>query len=109
MDFGVWQGKPWSAVPRSELDAWAADVWGYRPGGGEGAQRVAQRWRRWSTRIQARDAAIVAAVTHAGFIRVALACEGHVSVDEFAHASIGFGSVHCLELRDIAGRACTPR
>ena len=35
LDFGRWEGQPWSAVPRTELDAWAADLAHYRPGGGE--------------------------------------------------------------------------
>ena len=35
MDFGAWEGQPWDAVPRAELDAWAADLHAYAPGGGE--------------------------------------------------------------------------
>ena len=45
LDFGAWEGTPWEAVPRDELNAWAADVWGYRPGGGESAAMAAGRWR----------------------------------------------------------------
>lgn len=35
MDFGRWEGLPWDTVPRAELDAWAHDLHGYAPGGGE--------------------------------------------------------------------------
>ena len=35
MDFGTWEGLPWESVPRAELDAWAADLHAYAPGGGE--------------------------------------------------------------------------
>lgn len=35
MDFGTWEGRPWEALPRDELDAWAGDLNGYAPGGGE--------------------------------------------------------------------------
>lgn len=35
MDFGAWEGRPWEALPRAELDAWAADLHGHAPGGGE--------------------------------------------------------------------------
>jgi len=35
MDFGAWEGRPWDALPRCELDAWAEDLHGHAPGGGE--------------------------------------------------------------------------
>lgn len=35
MDFGAWEGLAWDAIPRAELDAWAADVAGFAPPGGE--------------------------------------------------------------------------
>lgn len=35
MDFGAWEGRPWEGLPRAELDAWAADLHGHAPGGGE--------------------------------------------------------------------------
>jgi len=35
MDFGQWEGRPWNDLPRAELDAWAQDLNGYAPGGGE--------------------------------------------------------------------------
>lgn len=35
MDFGRWEGQPWEAIARAEIDAWCADLAHYRPGGGE--------------------------------------------------------------------------
>jgi alpha-ribazole phosphatase len=98
MDFGSWEGQPWDSVPRDELDAWAADIWGYRPGGAESAAMVAARWQRW-VRVARRctgDAAV--AVTHAGVIRTALVHVGLLSAAEFARAAIAFASVHCVDL-----------
>jgi broad specificity phosphatase PhoE len=40
----------------------------------------------------------VVAVTHAGVIRVALACAGLLSSATFAQAAIGFGSVHRVDV-----------
>ncbi|MGB6308095.1 MAG: histidine phosphatase family protein [Steroidobacteraceae bacterium] len=88
MNFGQWQGLAWDAVPRDELDAWAQDVWHYRPGGGESASMVATRWQRWLGGLQQLDAHSVIAVTHAGVIRVALGA---------LDACIPFDSVHRLE------------
>ncbi|MGA2341999.1 MAG: histidine phosphatase family protein [Steroidobacteraceae bacterium] len=100
LDFGAWEGASWDAVPRDELNAWAADVWGYRPGGGESAAMAAGRWRTWSGALRhcAADAAL--AVTHAGIIRVALACTGELSGGSFASFPIPFGSVHRILLEE---------
>jgi alpha-ribazole phosphatase len=105
LDFGAWERTPWEAVPRDELNAWAADVWGYRPGGGESAAMAARRWQRWlqALRHGAADAAL--AVTHAGIIRVALACSGELSADRFASFPIAFGSVHRILLEQRADSA----
>jgi alpha-ribazole phosphatase len=48
LDFGAWEGTRWDALPRGELDAWARDVWHYRPGDGESAAMVEERWRVWA-------------------------------------------------------------
>jgi alpha-ribazole phosphatase len=109
LDFGSWSGKPWESVPRDQLDAWARDVWGYRPGGGESAAMVARRWTRWSTRARRSGAASAIAVTHAGFIRVALACTGRLSAGEFANAPIAFGSVHHLDFDESRVQECAAR
>lgn len=109
LDFGAWEGTPWEAVPRDELNAWAADVWGYRPGGGESAAMAAGRWRAWSRalRYYAADAAL--AVTHAGIIRVALACTGELNSGTFASFPIPFGSVHRILLDESSDPAACVR
>ena len=99
MDFGSWEGRRWDAVPRDQLDGWAKDLWNYRPGGGESAQSVAERWRRFVTRIDATALETVVAVTHAGLIRIALAQAGRTPLAEIAQTPVDFGSVHCLVIR----------
>lgn len=82
LDFGLWEGMPWDALPRAELDAWAADIWHYRPGGGENAAMLRFRWEYvlecW------REMGLVRAVviTHAGVIRMALAQTGVIAESE---------------------------
>jgi len=98
MDFGAWEGLAWDAVPRAHLDAWAADVWAYRPGGAESASMVADRWLRWSAWVQHSGIATAVAVTHAGVIRVAKLCTGALCHATFAQAVIEHGSVHRIEL-----------
>jgi alpha-ribazole phosphatase len=96
MSFGRWQGLAWDAVPREEIDAWARDVWHYRPGGGESAEMVAARWQRWLSRLPSIGGSVIA-VTHAGVIRVALARAARADGDAALTAPVPFGSVHRLD------------
>lgn len=76
MDFGRWEGQPWDAIARSEVDAWANDLFAYAPGGGEALAAMLQRvksalqhsWQHDSLQGQ-HD---VVWVTHAGVIRCVL-------------------------------------
>lgn len=79
-----------------EIDAWAKDVWRYRPGGGESAEMVAARWQRWLSEVRSIGGSVVA-VTHAGVIRVALARTGPLDGDAALTAPVPFGSVHRLD------------
>ena len=103
MSFGDWQGTRWDAIARPEIDAWAKDLWGYRPGGGESAAMVATRWERWLHHVRRSDLGHVVAVTHAGVIRVALARSGRGNGSSALDAHIPFGSVHRLDLGTTLG------
>jgi alpha-ribazole phosphatase len=99
MHFGTWEGLPWESVPREELDAWAADMWSYRAGGGESTAMVAQRWRGWCKRVAVQIGGRglpAVAVTHAGLIRVALAGARDLGATLLIDAP--FGSVHRIEI-----------
>ena len=70
MDFGDWEGVRWDAVPRAELDAWAADVAGYAPPGGESPLMLQRRALAFVASLTVPAAVVV---THAGVIRTLLA------------------------------------
>lgn len=72
MDFGTWQGQPWSSIPRDALDLWSADVAGFRPPGGETFHEVVARV---ASLLRSLDAPHLL-VTHAGVIRAALRLAG---------------------------------
>jgi len=69
MNFGAWEGLPWADIPRAALDAWAADLAGFAPPGGEsGAEitaRVAALWADASTQGKA-----CVLVTHGGPLKI---------------------------------------
>jgi alpha-ribazole phosphatase len=73
MDFGAWEGQPWDAIPRAELDLWAEDFLGARPHGGESV--AALRDRVADALEGLPDGAVV--VTHAGVIKAAAAILNH--------------------------------
>ena len=92
MDFGVWEGQPWTAIPRPELDAWAADTMGYHPGGGESVNQVLARVRRaWTSLASSSEATLI--VAHAGPVRCLLAIAGGMRIEDAVQANIAYGQV----------------
>jgi len=87
MNFGAWEGRAWDAIPRSELDAWAADVSGYAPPGGESPAALLQRALAFVAELAVSEAVIV---THGGVIRMLLAHWQNVPAHEWANLSVPF-------------------
>lgn len=90
IDFGLWEGLTWRQIARAEIDAWAADPLGYRPGGGEAAltlyERVAEVWRA------AQDERILAQlwVTHAGPMRCLMSLSSGRKLSECLTATFAY-------------------
>ena len=43
IDFGAWDGQPWSRIAWTEVEAWQADLLDHPPGGGETLRSLAGR------------------------------------------------------------------
>lgn len=103
MDFGAWEMRAWDEIPRLEIDAWAGDLTGYRPGNGENVLEVTRRVRAFHDELlrSGRDCAIV--ICHAGTIRLLLACQRYLTAADTAlHAArtphqIAYGAVMLLD------------
>nr|WP_194303289.1 histidine phosphatase family protein [Acetobacter estunensis] len=68
LDFGEWEGQPWSLVPREKLDEWAGDLAGFTPPGGEsGNSLIARVTEFWRERLPDGPIAIL---SHGGPLRV---------------------------------------
>lgn len=74
MDFGTWEGRPWSDLPRAELDAWAADFMTYC---GHGGENVATLRARIEAAHNALPQGKCLVVTHMGCIKAARHLHGH--------------------------------
>ena len=95
MNFGLWEGRPWEAIPRHELDAWAADVAGYAPPGGESPRELQRRALDFVAGLNVPEAIIV---THAGVIRVLLAHWRDLSPAEWLRLVFPYGSLTTVEV-----------
>ncbi len=81
MHFGNWENRPWSGLPRAEMDAWTADFNGYATGrhGESVGQFMVRVAGAFDVLPRGRD---VLWVTHAGVIRAAqLLAQGIRQVD----------------------------
>lgn len=75
MNFGAWEGQRWDAIPRAELDAWAADFLNARPHGGESVASLRDRVQD-ALRDTPSDDPPPLWVTHAGVVRAVCAVGG---------------------------------
>lgn len=103
MDFGAWEMRAWNDIPRTEIDAWAADPAGYCPAGGESVTRMAQRVRAFVADLHGLKLEQAVVVCHAGTIRLLLADQLNLSPAETArHAArtphrIAYGEMLVLD------------
>lgn len=97
IDFGRWEGTPWDALPRDEIDAWAADFWDARPHGGESVAMFTARVAAFLA--DQRDAQGWLAVTHAGLMRAALHLLGR---DETWQRRFAYGEMLALSPGELA-------
>lgn len=103
MNFGDWEMRAWSEIPRAEVDAWAADLAVYRPGGGENLREVATRVAAFvdDLLVSGHDEALI--ICHAGTMRLLAAlCAGLAPEQAALQAAatphrIGYGEVIVLE------------
>ena len=96
MDLGVWEGRAWDTIPRAELDAWAADVGGYAPPGGESPYQLQLRALAFVSELNVPEGIIV---THAGVIRVLLAHWHGLHPAQWQQLVFDYGSCTTVEVR----------
>jgi alpha-ribazole phosphatase len=95
-DYGLWEGQPWSALPRTETIAWEADPVHYAPGGGESASAMVRRLRHAWTRIASSEDTTLL-LTHTGPIQCLLHIATGLKLTDALARSIPFGAVIRLE------------
>ncbi len=86
LDFGDWEGRRWDDVARPLLDAWAADLLGFTPPGGESGAALVARVEAFH---RALPPGLHVVISHGGPLRVlaALACGRRVDLAVAAQAA----------------------
>jgi len=97
MNFGEWEGRSWGEIGETALNAWAADVTGYTPPGGESAWQVLKRAQGALKEILVRGQDPLVLVTHAGVIRALVADALGLTGPEWLRVRPGYGQVVSLE------------
>ena len=98
LNFGAWEMQTWDAIPRAEIDAWAAAPASYQPGGVESAVDLALRVTNWLDDMGAMNIPEAIIVTHAGVMRMLLAWQPGMVAEELAvqvcaqQLSLAFGA-----------------
>lgn len=99
MNFGAWELRPWSDIPRADVDAWTADLLHYRPGGAENVLDVARRVQAFIDELNESSALVIC---HAGTIRLLTALHGGAPLEQAALQAaqtphrIGYGQLVVL-------------
>ena len=89
MDFGRWEGRPWSEIPRVEISMWSEDFMHARPHGGESVAMLHARTRDVLADYRGGEQHHVF-VTHSGVIKAALS-NGDTAAD--FDTKIEFGGI----------------
>ncbi len=97
MDFGVYEGKLWTSIAKSEMDKWVANFGWYEFGGKECVNHVMRRVQQVLQEDMSSGADNVLWITHAGVIRAASILIQGIdqvrSAQQWPRATIDFGSV----------------
>ncbi len=99
IDFGRWEMRKWDDIPRAEVDAWAADVVHYRPGGGESVLQMAQRIDDFYNHLLDLDIPRCTVICHAGSMRLLAA--RHRGLDPHAMSEEAAARPHAIVYGEI--------
>lgn len=93
LDFGRWDGLPWSRIAPQEVAQWEADFLHHRPGGGESLAGLMQRVRGFLQEHAVPGGALLV-VGHAGWMQAAAGLHGPTPTAATWPRAPGYG---CLQ------------
>lgn len=99
-DFGRWELRAWTDIPRHEIRAWAADLV-HRPApDGERLLDVARRAADFFTELSEHAVEDAIVLTHGGVIRCLLAQTLNMPLADVFRLTVDYGSVSLIRLAE---------
>jgi alpha-ribazole phosphatase len=97
LNFGEWEGRRWSEVPREQSDPWAEDPWHRAPPRGESESELWARVQRAASELRNAGMPRIAVVSHGGPLRLLQCLLTGAPVEERWSRSIECGGVVRIE------------
>ena len=98
LDFGAWESRSWSDIPRECIEQWVSDPLDYAPGNGESLRTLWARVAELRTDLIDRASGNVVIVSHHGPLRALAAQAAGQPMEAVFTYRIPFGGVLCAEL-----------
>ncbi len=93
LDFGQWEGRLWSDIPRIQTDVWARDVWNQSaPGGETYAALYARVGAAWEALLQIETECLVIVGT-AGPLRALITIALELPADSSLRFHLDYGGI----------------
>jgi alpha-ribazole phosphatase len=114
MDFGIWEAKAWSEIPKTAVQHWSADFAQHKFGGKESSQDVIDRvlaaYQATLEQAQISHSSDVIWITHAGVIRALNYLQKNgvhpiLRAEQWPHEAPSFGQWQCLDLVEIQAKS----
>lgn len=97
VDFGTWENRLWSDIPKIEIDAWLAELTNSAPYQGESLMQLLTRLMTWFEAIRQADQDTVL-VTHSGVIKVLLAALCDIPLAQCFRFNPSYSSITELDI-----------
>lgn len=98
LNFGDWEGKTWDTINRQQSDIWMNDFVNLAPPNGETMLQMEARILAFWCNLLNQPYKQVAIITHAGVIRILLALQQSIPLQDAFTIPVGMGEVFQLSL-----------
>jgi len=114
MDFGIWEAKAWSEIPKTAVELWSADFAQHKFGGKESSQDVIDRvlaaYQATLEQAKISHSSDVIWITHAGVIRALNYLHKNgmhpiTRAEQWPREAPGFGQWQCIDLVEIQAKS----
>ena len=98
--FGAWEGQPWSAIDKEELNKWMIDFVNINAPQGENLQILSDRFHSFMENLREKNHDRVLLVTHAGVIRCIWSYLLDIPLKNIFKIPVDFGEVFQFKINE---------